>query len=101
MREFTRGKIEKISCPILIGHGDVHVIRKINYEIFMPELKRAGKKFELIVYAGEPHGFSNGRGTPAGALKFFRDSNRFFMRHMATKPVPLSGSRVKQVPVGR
>ena len=26
---------------------------------------------------------------------------RFFMRHLSTKPVPVDGSKVKQVPVGR
>ncbi len=97
LQKHTREKIGKINCPILIAHGDVASINKINNEIFIPELKKAGKKVEVLLYPGELHGFSQ-RGTK-GTKKFFDDCHAFFQRHLATQPTPLEGSLIKQVPV--
>src|SRR5260221_390883 len=54
LQKFTRGKIERIACPVLIVHGDQHPINKINHEIIIPEMKAAGKKLEVILYPGQP-----------------------------------------------
>jgi dipeptidyl aminopeptidase/acylaminoacyl peptidase len=96
-QKHTREKIGKISCPVFIAQGDVHLINKINNEIFIPELKKAGKTVEVVLYPGEKHGFSH-RGT-TGAKKFFEDSHAFFQRHLPTPPAPLKGSLVKHVPL--
>ena len=89
LRKFTQQKIRRISCPIFIANGSVHVINKINNEIFVPELKALGKNPEVIVYPGEKHGFSHGRSSPEAAQKFFKDCRAFFNRYLPTKPKPV------------
>jgi acetyl esterase/lipase len=94
LKEFTQQKIRRIHCPLLIAHGDVHPINKINNDIVIPELKAAGKPLETILYPGKPHGFSR------TSKKFFDDCDAFFRRHLATRPTPLAEALVKQAPVG-
>lgn len=100
LQKLTREKIRKIDCPILIVHGDVHIINKINNEIFIPELKEAGKKVEVILYPGEKHGFSHA-GTPQATKKFFDDCHAFFQRHLTTRPSPLAQALIKELAVER
>ncbi len=98
----TRDKIAKITCPILIAHGDQHPINKFNDEILIPELKKADKKLEVILYPGQPHTFYfGGKETAEASRKAFEDTHAFFKRHLKTQSVPLEESLVKQVPVGR
>ncbi|MDQ3622332.1 MAG: dienelactone hydrolase family protein [Verrucomicrobiota bacterium] len=101
LQKFTREKIAKIRCPVLIAHGDKHPINKINHEIVIPEMHAAKKPLEVIHYPGQPHGFYYGRnGDPEAGQKFFNDAQAFFKRHLPTRPTPLDESLVKQVPVG-
>jgi len=79
----------------LIAEGDKHPIKKINDEIIVPALKEVKKTVEVILYPGEPHGFSHGSGSPAAADKFFRDSDGFFRRYLRTQPTPPDPSLVK------
>jgi dipeptidyl aminopeptidase/acylaminoacyl peptidase len=99
LQKLTREKVRKISCPVFIAHGNVHPINKINNEIFIPELKEAGKRVEVILYPGEKHGFSHS-GTPKATQKFFEDCYAFFKRHLPTQPAPLEATLIQQVPVG-
>ncbi|MGH7126966.1 MAG: alpha/beta hydrolase family protein [Planctomycetaceae bacterium] len=102
LRKFTREKIQKIACPVLIVHGDQHPINKINHEIVIPELKAAGKTLEVIAYPGQPHGFYYGRnGSPEAGKKCFEDSHAFFKRHLSTQPRPVDDSLVEHVPIAR
>lgn len=87
IRQRTVEKIERIRCPILVAHSDIHIINKLNTEIFIPELRRAGKHVETVYYPGEPHGFS-ARADPAAA-RFFEDSHAFFGRYLPTQPVAI------------
>ena len=90
LQKFTRGKIQRIACPVLIVHGDQHPINKINDEIIIPELKDAGKKVEVILYPGQPHLFVFAQeGSPEAARKCFEDSLAFIGRHTATQAKPL------------
>lgn len=103
-QEFTREKIGRIRCPILILQGDQQPINRFNAAVLIPELKAAGKDLEVITFAGEPHCFAfngSGPGTPrpAAALKAFQDADAFFRRHLPTKPKPLDLSLVKLMPV--
>ncbi|MBI3466835.1 MAG: prolyl oligopeptidase family serine peptidase [Planctomycetes bacterium] len=99
VRQKTRAKINKIACPVLILHGDQHILKKINHEIFIPELKAAGKDVQVIVYPGEPHGFYWGReGSPEAAQKCFDDCQAFLKPLLKTQPTPLDESLVKRVP---
>lgn len=100
LQERTRTKIRKIGCPVFIAYGDVHPINKINHEIVIPELQRAKKSLEVILYPGEKHGFSR-HGTPQATLKFFRDCDTFFRKYLATQPVALDQDLVEDVPVER
>jgi dienelactone hydrolase len=102
LQKRTRDKVERINCAILIAHGDQHPINKVSEEILIPELKRAGKKLEVIHYPGQPHSFYfGGRGTEEATKKAFEDTHAFFKKHLPTQPVPLDELLVKQVPVGR
>lgn len=101
LRAFTREKITRISCPILVTQGGVHPINRINNEIVIPELIRAGKSVEVCFYPGEPHGFGQGSGSPEAVRKFFDDVAHFFARHVKTRPVPLPAGVVTQAAAAR
>jgi len=102
LQKRTREKIAKINCPILICQGDQHPINKVNNEVFIPELKNADKKVEVITYAGQPHSFFFGSiATGDAGKKAFDDAHAFFKKHLPTQPSPLEESLFKQVPVGR
>jgi acetyl esterase/lipase len=100
LQEFTRAKIRRIACPVLIVHGDQHAINKINAEIVIPELRAAGKTLEVILYPGQPHTFVFGQdGSPEATRKCFEDCHAFFRKYLPTPPTALEDSLVKQVPV--
>jgi acetyl esterase/lipase len=102
LKKFTKEKIQKTACPVLIVHGDQHAINKINHEIIIPELKAAGKKLEVIYYPNQPHGFYFGRnGSPEAAKKCFNDCDAFFKKHLATQPKALPPELVSDVPATR
>jgi dipeptidyl aminopeptidase/acylaminoacyl peptidase len=98
IRKLTRAKIAKIDCPLLIVHGDVHVINRINEQIIIPELKAAGKKVEEIYEPGARHGYSMGSSGSALALKFYEGSRRFLQPLLKTQPKALEASMYKLVP---
>ena len=98
LQRLTREKIAKISCPVFIAHGDQHIINKVNNEVFVPEMKQAGKLTQVIIYPGGEHSFSHG-GKPDLTQKFFDDCHAFFQKYLPTQPIPLETSLVQQVPV--
>lgn len=99
LQKFTREKIARIRCPVFIGHGDQHIINKINHEIMIPELRTAGKELLVIAYPGQPHGFYFGdTGDPAAGEKFFNDANEFFKTRLPIQPRRLAASAVTKVP---
>ena len=56
-RSFTQAKIDKIACPVLIVHSDVHPINKINDVFVIPMMKKAGKAPEICYVPDVRHGF--------------------------------------------
>jgi acetyl esterase/lipase len=97
LQKFTRAKIKRIACPVLIVHGDQHPINKINHEIIIPELKAAGKRVEVILYPGQPHTFVFAQeGSPEAALKCFNDCDAFFRSYLGTRPKPLDPALIKE-----
>lgn len=99
-QKFTRAKIEKISCPIFLAHGDIHAINKVNHEVLIPELKACGKDLQVKLYPGENHGFSRRSvATLDGPKRFFDDSDAFFKRHLSTKPTPIPQALSKEIVV--
>ena len=100
LQKLTRERIGKIRCPVMIAHGDVHPLKKINSEIIVPQMKAQGKTVELVWYPKQPHGFYWAR-TPdqVAARKCFQDSDAFFRRHVKTQPVAIDEKLIKHVPV--
>jgi dipeptidyl aminopeptidase/acylaminoacyl peptidase len=99
--QFTRAKIAKIHCPVLILHGDIHPLKIINQEVIVPELKTADKSVEYIEYAGQPHAFWWGAMDAAVGQKVFDDSMRFLTPNLKTQPIALDESLITRVPAGR
>jgi dipeptidyl aminopeptidase/acylaminoacyl peptidase len=97
LQKFTKDKIARISCPVFIALGGTSQINKINDDIIIPELKEAGKNPEVVLYPGQPHGFS--KGASAAALKFYNDASAFILKSVPTKPAALDASIVKAVSV--
>ena len=93
-------KIAKIHCPIFVAHGDMEDIEVIDHQIFIPALKEAGKSVEVIIYPGEPHGFSNGRGTPQGAKILRRLPRPSLLKLTPSFPAAgsINASLVREVP---
>jgi acetyl esterase/lipase len=97
LQKFTKDKIARISCPVFIALGGTSPINKINDDIIIPELNEAGKNPEVILYPGQPHGFS--KGASAAAMKFYKDASTFILKSLPTKPKALDASIAKAVPV--
>lgn len=100
----TREKIAGLRAPILLLQGDKDPLNHFNALVLIPELRAAGKKLEVVTYAGEPHCFAfdggrRGGTSPGSALKAFRDVDAFLRRHIATQPVALDRSIVRHVPL--
>ncbi len=96
-QRLTQEKVRSINVPILILQGD-GVGARYNNDVFIPELKRAGKTVTLKTYRGEPHCFMFGSigniptttPRPAVAEQAFRDVDAFFRQHMKTQPAPMT-----------
>jgi dipeptidyl aminopeptidase/acylaminoacyl peptidase len=99
-RQFTREKLAKIRCPVIVTHGDVSGLKRLNFEFFFPELLGAGKNVTISIHPGMEHGLSwySAEGRMAKLLSTFKEEEAFFLRYLATKPVPLDRSQVQWVP---
>jgi dienelactone hydrolase len=99
----TRERIARLRAPILILQGDVSLETKFNVAVLIPELRQAGKPFDVITYPAEPHcfAFSPQSPRPAVALKAFQDADAFFRKHVTTQPKPIDAALVTQVPIGQ
>jgi dipeptidyl aminopeptidase/acylaminoacyl peptidase len=101
-QQFTRDKIARIRCPILIVQGDPEFrLNRFNAAVLIPELQQASKSVEVRTYPGEPHCFAfygSGPRTPrpAAALKAFHDVDAFFRGHLNTKPKAIDPKLVQQ-----
>lgn len=105
--EQFRSKIARISSPILIIQGDHNThsgLNRFTATVLIPELRAAGRFFEVITFPGEPHAFSfysdpARTPRPAAALKAFRDIDAFARRFLKVQPAAIEGS-IRHVPVG-
>ena len=68
-RKNARAMFKAIDSPILILHGDIHALKKINSELLVPELKRLKKDVIYSVYPGLNHGFYWGNSRAGATLK--------------------------------
>ncbi len=101
VRALVERKISQISCPLLIGHGDVHPLKVLNSRVLFPALALAGKRVEWLTFPGGPHGFYFGSGRPESALRFFEAGRVFLERNVKTKPRPVDSALISTVAVGR
>lgn len=91
-RAATEAKISRISCPILIHHGDVHLLKRINFELVFPAIEHAGKQITVLTYPGEQHGFYWGYHTSEQTLnRVVRSTFEFIEPLLKSAPVD-SGS---------
>ena len=96
VRSFTRAKIDRIACPVLIVHSDVHSINKINDVFVIPLMKEAGKAPEVCYIPGARHGFYfASRETPVATLKAFEAIETFFRRYTHTPPKPIEAASLE------
>jgi acetyl esterase/lipase len=101
LQKFTQAKVNKIHCPVLIVHGDIHPLKIINQEIIVPELKAADKTVEYIEYAGQAHGFWWGAADGPVGQKVFDDAMRFIKPTLKTQLVPIDERLITRVTAGR
>lgn len=86
-RGITEQKIEAISCPVLIHHGDTHPLKRINFELVFPAIQKAGKKIVIRKYPGEDHGFYWGNRTTKETVdQVVKSSIEFIEPLMKSKP---------------
>ena len=100
----TRAKIERISSPLLIIQSDQELtLARFNNEVFIPELRAAGKDLEVKSFTGEPHCFAfNGQAAqPANVIKALEYAESFVGRHVTTKPKAVDSTLVRRVRLGR
>jgi acetyl esterase/lipase len=95
IQAITRQKIAKINCPIFLPEGGASLINRINNEIFIPELVKAGKNIKVVVYPGQPHVFAMGNRDPLAALWCFNDAESFLSRYIGAKARPIDPSLVE------
>ena len=83
-RQLTREKLSKIRCPVIVTHGDVSALKKINFEFFFPELMNAGKKVTISIHPGMPHGLSwySAEGRIEKLQRTFEKDEAFFRRFL-------------------
>jgi acetyl esterase/lipase len=100
LQRFTRDKIRKIKCPVLIAHGDKHPINNVNEQIVIPELKAAGKEMQEIGFKDQPHCFGfHGDRRIDGAAELFVKIQEFLEPRLKTKPKPVDAGLIRQVPL--
>lgn len=75
----TEAKIAAISCPLLVHHGDVHLLKNINFDIIFPAIEKAGKTLVVKRYPGEDHGFYWGNRTSEATVDAVVTSTRDFI----------------------
>ena len=85
-RAATEKKIASISCPILVHHGDVHLLRKINFDIVFPAIQAAGKTLIIKNYPGEDHGFYWGNRTSEETVDSVVSSTLEFIKPLLKAP---------------
>jgi acetyl esterase/lipase len=99
IQQKTRERISRLRCPVFVGHGNVNGLKKINFEIFFPELLKASKPVQINLYPGTPHsilGFYYPNRMEF-IKSFFEDCNGMFKRYLATQPVPVDRSVLQWV----
>ncbi|MBI3693327.1 MAG: alpha/beta fold hydrolase [Acidobacteria bacterium] len=100
LQQFTRAKVRKIRCPILIVHSDQHLINRVNEQILVPELKAASKDVQEFAVPSQPHCFAFwGDHRTEEAAAVFAKVQKYLETRLKTKPKPVDATLVHQVPL--
>jgi acetyl esterase/lipase len=68
-QQLLQTKLKRISCPVLLLSGDIHPLKVMNREIFLPAARAAGVDIRFSLYPGEGHGFYFGSATSAATVE--------------------------------
>lgn len=100
LQELTRARLRKIGCPIFISHGYSLPLQKLDFEVFLPELAAARKRFMVTAYPGILHPLFR---EYEGRLSLFQDLveefSLFFKPALRTLPLPIDPSLIEGEPV--
>ncbi len=78
-QQLLQSKLKRISCPVLLLSGDIHPLKIMNREIFLPAARSAGVPIRFSLYPGEGHGFYFGSATSGPTVeKVFAEVHSFF-----------------------
>ena len=100
IQRHTRNKLERLSTPTLILHGDQHQLKKFNFEVFVPEMVALQKPVTLMKFPGEFHGFYWGQGRiPPLAERANIRAEEWLREHLPTTPSPVPEGWVQHVAV--
>ncbi len=78
-RKATEAKIAGISCPLLVHHGDRHLLKNISFDIVFPAIEAAGKTLVIKRYPVEDHGFYWGNRTSEATVDLVVANTREFI----------------------
>lgn len=82
-RQVMSAKLARIRSPILYLAGDIHPLKIINEEVFLPAARQAGCQVQVRVFPGEGHGFYFGSATSAATVeKAVAEIQRFLSQHL-------------------
>jgi pimeloyl-ACP methyl ester carboxylesterase len=95
-RDKTRALLAKITCPVLMLHGDVHPAWTLNMDIIYPEMLEIND-ISTIIYEGYNHGFYWGEKlgnqgleiTETFVIGMVEDVNVFLRSKIITQPIPM------------
>jgi dipeptidyl aminopeptidase/acylaminoacyl peptidase len=86
----VQDKIGRFQTPLLILHGDIHPLKKLNMDYIIPEIKKAKKSLEVMIYPGKNHGFEWGTRVDAEFIEsMIQDIREFAEPHLNTRPVAI------------
>ena len=83
-------KAKTIRAPVLMLHGDIHPLKLMNHELFIPALREAGVNPVVKIFPHQGHGFYFGSGVNEAVVeKVVEDLRSFLSKHLAAVPRPI------------
>lgn len=95
LKERTIERMRTMRSPILILHGDVHDLYKLNLQYIVPQLKALEKSIEVSIYPGMKHGFYDGNDAPLPIVEKVVSEVDTFMKKNGAHPKPMNNRDAK------
>jgi acetyl esterase/lipase len=89
LQEKTLERMRNIQSPILMLHGDVHDLYKLNIQYIVPQLTSLGKTIDVSIYPGMKHGFYDGNEAPLPIIERVVSEADTFMKKHGARPLPM------------